>query len=508
MHGKKIINNSIISIFYKIIMILIGFITRKIFIIYIGEELLGLNSLYANLLDLLNLADLGIGVAVQFQLYEPLVKKDYVQLSKIITAAKKIFNMIGILILVAGVALSCGLQFLIKSTTYPMWYVRVSFLISVSGVAFGYFFVHKRLFLQANEELGLINLIDLLAKIITVITSLIFVALFKNYFLYLFINAGYWILSNSLIHIAFKKRYPEITTKIQNYSKAAKNLTRSLKEVVPMKLSNYVYNSTDNVIISKVLGLQSVAFYSNYMTIINGLMGIEYMIGNAVTSSIGKFMNEEQDAGNVYHMYLVFQYMQYLFTSFCTISLAMLTKPFISIWIGKYFLIEDICFILLVVDFFVHSMYQPVYVMYGATGKFREDKYITIASAILNIVISILLVIIIGLPGVIIGTLVTDIYIWFVRSYQMVKDYWEENLWSYTLKMVLYCVLTGLGLSISLKAGGFILTDNLYLEMVLKAVICCIVPNLINVLFTCKSQEFEMILHYVKKYMHWGEQRT
>ena len=235
MHGKKIINNSIISIFYKIIMILIGFITRKIFIIYIGEELLGLNSLYANLLDLLNLADLGIGVAVQFQLYEPLVKKDYVQLSKIITAAKKIFNMIGILILVAGVALSCGLQFLIKSTTYPMWYVRVSFLISVSGVAFGYFFVHKRLFLQANEELGLINLIDLLAKIITVITSLIFVALFKNYFLYLFINAGYWILSNSLIHIAFKKRYPEITTKIQNYSKAAKNLTRSLKEVVPMK---------------------------------------------------------------------------------------------------------------------------------------------------------------------------------------------------------------------------------------------------------------------------------
>lgn len=104
MHGKKIISNSMISIAYKIIILLLGFVTRKIFILYIGEELLGLNSVYANLLDLLNLADLGIGVAVQYQLYEPLVKKDNLKLSQIMAAAKRIYNTIGILILIAGVA--------------------------------------------------------------------------------------------------------------------------------------------------------------------------------------------------------------------------------------------------------------------------------------------------------------------------------------------------------------------------------------------------------------------
>lgn len=507
MHGKKLINNSIISVGYKITILLLGLITRKIFLIYIGEELLGLNSLYANLLDLLNLADLGIGVAVQFQLYEPLVKQDYTKLSKIMGAAKKIYNTIGTLILILGIVLAFFIQHLIRSTTYPLWYVRVSFLISVSGVAFGYFFVHKRLFLQANEELGLVNILDLLAKIITVILSLISTVLFRNYFIYLLLNAAYGGLSNLIIHFIFKKRYPLILTDTQQCSNEVGRLLGNLKNVVPMKLSNYVYNSTDNVVVSKVLGLTTVALYSNYMTIINGIMGIEYLIGNAVTSSIGKIIAKRQNTDTVYQIYLTFQYIQFLFTSFCTVSLAMLSKPFISLWIGEQFLIEDVCFALLVVDFFIHSMYQQAYVMYGATGKFQDDKYITIASAVMNIAVSVALVGAIGLPGVILGTLITDIYIWAVRSYQMVKGYWNENLCVYVIKMILYSALTAAGLIISLKIGTFVFVDSFFLELIIKAAICCIVPNLINILATFKSRELKSIIKSASNYIHRGKTR-
>ena len=342
MHGKKIISNSMISIAYKIIILLLGFVTRKIFILYIGEELLGLNSVYANLLDLLNLADLGIGVAVQYQLYEPLVKKDNLKLSQIMAAAKRIYNTIGILILIAGVALSFFVQYLIKNVTYPSWYVRISFLISVSGVALGYFFVHKRLFLQANEEIGLINIVDLLAKLVTVMASLLSTVIFGNYFIYLMINAAYGILSNLIIYLIFKKKFPYIKTQVHDCSKEVHDLTSSLKNVIPMKLSNYVYNSTDNVIISKVLGLATVALYSNYMTIINGIMGMEYLIGNAITSSMGKIIRERQNDDYVYQLYLTYQYAQYVFVSFCTVSFVVLCKPFITWWIGERFIVDEL----------------------------------------------------------------------------------------------------------------------------------------------------------------------
>ena len=156
------IGNSLIGFSFKILMLIIGFVSRKIFIIYLGEEVLGLNSLYVNLLDLLNLADLGIGVAVQYQLYGPLVEKNYEKQSRIIKEKKSIYNKIGFMILLSGAVLSVFIEFLIKESTYSVNFIRASFMISVTGVALGYFFVHKRLYLQANEDFGIVNIIGAL----------------------------------------------------------------------------------------------------------------------------------------------------------------------------------------------------------------------------------------------------------------------------------------------------------------------------------------------------------
>lgn len=504
MHGKKLINNSMIGIVYRVVLLLLGFVTRKIFIVYLGEELLGLNSVYANLLDLLNLADLGIGVAVQYQLYQPLVQRDYDKLSRIITAAKRIYNVIGCFILLAGIILSFVIQLLIKSTTYPIWYVRGAFLISMSGVACGYFLVHERLFLQANEDVGLVNIIDLIAKLVTVILSLVTTILFSNYFVYLFINALYGIGSNCLIHFIFKRKYARIDTKAHGINSELRTLTSNLKNVVPMKLSNYVYNSTDNVIVSKVLGLGVVACYSNYMTIINGIMGIEYLLGNAVLPVFGKTINEENERSKVLDYYLMFQYVQFVFTAFCTVSLVVLCKPFIILWVGEHFLAENVVFILLVADFFIHSMYQPAYVMYGATGKFKEDKFVTLASAVMNIVLSIVMVQFIGLSGVIVGTLITDIFIWVVRTYQVIKGYFHQKIMGYILKMVKYILVTIVGLAITLWISQFVCTDALMVELLIKAVICVIVPNVITVAFTFTSAEFKNTLFFIKKVIRKG----
>lgn len=490
MHGKKIVSNSIISVVYRLVLLLIGFISRKIFIVYLGEEILGLNSLYGNLLDLLNLADLGIGVAVQYQLYEPLVKKDNTKLSKIMSSAKKIYNCIGVFVLVMGIVSSFFIQYLIKETIYPLSFIRCSYLISVVGVSLGYFFVHMRLFLLADEEMGVVNILDIAAKILTTVISLITTVVFCNYYVYLIINSLYGVLSNIFVYFIFRKKYPDICSSEKNIKKEMRTLTSDLKNVIPMKLSNYIYNSTDNIIVSKVLGLTTVALYSNYMTIINGIMGVEYLLGNVLLSPLGKIIKEIGNKDStVYNYYLLFQYVQFVFTNFCTVSLLVLCTPFIEMFFGKRFLVSNFVLVLLIVDFFIHSMYQPAYVMYGAAGKFKDDKVITMMSAIMNIVISIVMVNIIGLSGVIVGTLVTDLYIWGVRTYQVVKQYFRQNIGLYIIKMLKYIFITGAGIVTTLMVIKSFCVDSKMLDFLLRILICLIIPNLICIVLSVHSSE-------------------
>ena len=497
MHGKRVINNSIIGFAFKMFMLVIGFVSRKIFIVFLGEEVLGLNSLYSNLLDLLNLADLGIGVAVQYQLYGPLVQKDYLKQSKILSAAKKLYNFIGFCVLISGIIISFFIRYLIKETTYPISFVRTSFLISVIGVSLGYFFVHKRLFLNADEKLGLVNIIDLCSKVGITVLSLILTMIFKNYFLYLIINASYSIIANIIIHFVFKKRYPKIVSNIKDISVEKKELTADLRNVIPMKFSNYIYKSTDYVIVSKVIGLVTVARYSNYMTIINGIMSIEYLIGNVFSPSIGKIIKENKESNEVYKYYLLYQYIHFIFTNFCTFSLTLVFVPFISLWMGVDSLLEPYIMGLLILNFFIHSMYQPAYVMFGATGKFKDDKYITIISGILNIVISLIAVNFIGLSGVIIGTIVTDIYIWVVRTYQIIGRFFNQSLKKYIFLMLKYVCISLICVFFSVLFSKYLSFNNTLWELIIKIMISLVFPNVISLFATCNSSEFKSIKNIV-----------
>lgn len=496
MHEKKIVNNSVVSVTSNVLLMILGFLSRKVFITFLGEEVLGLNSLYANLLDLLNLADLGIGVAVQYQLYEPLVKKDYLRLSKILSATKKIYNIIGLFIIFAGVVLSSFIKYFIKETTFSDLFIQTSFVISAFGVATGYFFVHKRLFLQADENLGIVRIIDFFANLLTIVAAIISLIVFNNYFIYLVISASYQLLSNLLIYLYFEKKYPEIQH-VNDCNTEGRLILRNLKNVVPLKISDYIYKSTDNIIVSKLLGLSAVAVYSTYMLIINGVMSLEYIVGNVVTSSAGKLLNEKKDKENVYNLYLLYQYVQFLLAATLTISMTNLISPFVKAWMGIRFVTEKQIIMLLMINFFIHSMYQPLNVLYGAMGKFKEDRNITIIGAMMNIFVSVFLGIKIGLPGIIVGTIVTDIYIWIIRSFQIVHIYFRGNIIHHYIKMAYYILCTIVGFILSYYLCNKITISQLALEMLIKSLICVISSIVCCVVMTSGFPELYQIKQFV-----------
>ena len=76
MRTKNSMINMLISILAQIVTVLLGFVSRKVFINSLGTEYLGLNGFLTNVLSLLGLVEGGIGTSIVYNLYKPLADRD------------------------------------------------------------------------------------------------------------------------------------------------------------------------------------------------------------------------------------------------------------------------------------------------------------------------------------------------------------------------------------------------------------------------------------------------
>ena len=157
---KIVYVNSIVALGSQICQVLIGFITRKLFIDYLGVEYLGYNSVFGNILQMLNLADLGIGVAITSYLYKPLSENNKKKITAIMYIYKKLYSIIGFIVLGVGLVVSFFLKTLIPDANCGIWYLRLLFYINLVGTVSTYFLAYKRTLLIADQKSYLTNIAD------------------------------------------------------------------------------------------------------------------------------------------------------------------------------------------------------------------------------------------------------------------------------------------------------------------------------------------------------------
>ncbi len=492
-HSSKIIRNSVFSILNKIVTILLAFVSRKLFIMFLTEELLGLNSLFADLLGLLNLADMGLGVAVQFNLYKPIAEKDYEKIGKILNATKKIYNIVGIGMIAAGVILSFFIQFLIKENPYSQGFLQAVFIINVISSAASYFFVHKRIYLQACEELHLMYIIDTVINILGSVLRIVAVAIFKNYYIFVLLSAAQVLISNFVVSYYCDKKHKYLKD-IKGFTKEeTKPLFANIKQLIPNKISAYVFSNTDNTIISVFLGLSSVTLFTNYNSIVLQLFTLATMLAGVIRAAFGNVLQETDDKQR--HMFLLksYQIFQFIYSSFCAVELMLLLDDFVLLWYGEKFVAPLAFVVILVFDFFLHSMYQPLSIMLEVLGEFRSLKRQEIFAMIVNIVISIGLIFPFGIIGPIFGTLVVDILTTIFRIYSVIYKYYREYLWAYIKNYTLYTLIFLIEL-----VGIYGLFEWIDLTpsvpvFLLKGVVCAIIIVIATLLFFWRQEEFKYL---------------
>ncbi|WP_394186466.1 lipopolysaccharide biosynthesis protein [Metabacillus halosaccharovorans] len=489
--------NISIGIFTQIVMVFLGFISRKVFIDSLGVEYLGINGLLTNVLSMLALVESGIGTSIVYLLYKPLSENDRPKVIALIQLYKKLYLFLSIIILVLSLILYPFLDLIIKGSE-SLTYISLAYFIFVFKNMFSYFNAHKVSLISADQKGYILARVNLGFSIFSTVTRIFVLVMTENYILYLLIE-----LVINFIQIIFHgrivdKRYPYIKTKVKYFiHKSEKSsLITNVKAIFLHNVGGFAVHGTDNILISTFVGIGTVGIFSNYTMIIGQLGALLSPILNGVGDSVGNLVASESDEKK-YSIFKVIYFLNFWLYSVSVVLLYNLIEPLINWWLGKGLLLSSSVLIIILVNFFINGLRTPVFTFKAKSGIFVQDKYTPLFAAAVNLIASIILVKYFGLFGIFLGTTISILSIIWIAPSLVYSKVFNKPVWPYFTKFVFYSVLTLLTCFITSIVCDYLILENSFLSLVVKGIICLLIPNSIYIALFYKSQEFQYLLNIV-----------
>lgn len=413
---KNSARNIFFSLSGMLLSTILTFVNRTVFIYSLGLNYLGLNGLYSNILSFLSIAELGIGNAISFSLYKPLAQKDNEKIASYMNLFRICYLVIGSLILAMGLMLIPFLDYFVNfDSSVNINYNSIYYLFLINTVSPYFLFSYKSTVLYADQKAYIVSKKDMLYQTVTILFQVVALFVFKNYYLYLIIGTIVITIKNYSLSKIVDKMYPKIRNyKINNLTRdEKKTLMKNVYSLSLTKISGVVYSSTDNIIISTFVNTLTVGLYSNYTMVVNMIKGIIASFFNAFTASIGN-LNSENDSNKLYDVFKKLNFVNFWLYGYLFICLNSLLNVFISIWVGKHAIFSQLNVFLICVMFLVPGMNNVINIFKDACGLYWQTRYRAVATAFVNLIVSLVLVKKIGIAGVFLGTIIaylTTIYI-------------------------------------------------------------------------------------------------
>ena len=482
---------------------LVAFVARTFFIQLLGKEYLGIDGLFSNILTVLSLTELGVGEAIVYSLYKPLAEKDIPKIQALMKLYRKVYNCIGIIVLILGICITPFIEVFLSERPAIDENLKILFLFFVVNTGMSYFYSYKRSLLIADQNKYITTIYKYACYLILNILQITILYLTHNYYLYLTLMLINTLAENILISIKVNKMYPYL--KQNNSNKVDKEtkqqIIKNTKALMFHKVGSTVVNSTDSILISKLVGIVEVGMYSNYYLITNAFVTIINQIFNAVLASVGN-LGVTADNDKKEQVFKVMNLINFLIYSFVTCGLITLFNPFISVWVGKDMVFPMTVVIVICINFYLNGMRRSVIVYRDALALYWYDRYKPIFESIINLVFSFILGKQFGVIGIILGTIISTItccifvepYILYKYGFKRSSKKYFKRYFKYMLIVIMEAIIIIL-ISIPIDTMSL----NLVLEIAVKLILCLIIPNLINYLIFRKSKEGIYILNLIDK---------
>ena len=463
----------------QIISVALPFINRTAILWTLGAEFTGLAGLFSSILNVLNMAELGFNTAIVYSLYKPMADRDHKKICEIVSLFKKIYTIVGTVILIGGLAVMPFLTSFIHGS-YPdsMNLYIVYFLYLINSAVSYYMFAYKECLLIADQRQDIAKNIRTLVNIARYVAQLLVLLITKDFYMYLIVSIIGTIITNLLIHLSTRKRYP-FYKRIKTKLKIPAELKKQVGGLMINKICDTFRNSFDSLIISSFIGLTATAIYGNYYYIYSALYGIMLAIVNAMSASVGNSIIKNSEETNYNHL-LTFSQLFAGIIGFCTVALACFYQPFMEIWAGKDLLLPNYDMLLFCVYFYVINMNNIRNQYISGTGMWWKLKGSYIIEALANLGLNFILGKLFGITGVIVATIITIfLFNYLQRNTVLFKNYFKkEKISGFYRQQFFYLLLSAIGLIISFLACEYLPFSGVP-NLIIRGVICVVAPNAI-----------------------------
>lgn len=340
MRTKNAIYNVVFTWIGQFLLILVTLVSRKIFLELLGAEYLGINSLFANILSFLSMAELGIGGAITYSLYKPIAEDDVEQIKSLMQLYRKAYWLIGIFVMLVGLILVPVLPHIITGGE-GIKHLDLIYILFLVNTSVSYFFSYKSSFIIANQKKYIFNINHYLWQFAMYAIQIVILLRYKNYYVYLIIQIAVTLLENITIAKIVDKKYPFLKNKDVKplQPETVSEIKKNTSSMLLNRIGSTLVNSTDNILISWLVSVAAVGIYGNYSTISTAVGNILYQGLYAVVASVGNLSASKDKDRKEKVFKLIYMVVIWLY-GWAGIGLFVMLTPFVQIWYGADMLLN------------------------------------------------------------------------------------------------------------------------------------------------------------------------
>lgn len=489
---KNASRNILFGSVLKIYQIAVPFCLRTAIFYLLGAKYLGLNSLFSSIFQVLNLAELGVGSAMVYSMYKPIAEDDTEKICALMKLYRTYYRIIGLVIALIGVGLIPWLPSLVEGDIPADMNLKILYLLNLAATVFSYWlFSYKNCLLTAHQRTDVNSKIMLCVNTLQYTAQFLVLFFFKNYYLYLIVTLTSQILTNLVTALVVGRLFPQYTARGVLDKEITKSINGRIRDLFTSKLGAVIINSVDTIVISAFLGLTVLAVYQNYFFILTAVLGMVDIVFHACIAGIGNSIIVD-DKEKVYSDFCKFTFIIVWITGFCACCLLCLYQPFMEIWVGSEMMLSISAVICLCVYYFILELNQLFCTYKDAAGLWHRDRFRPLITALSNLFMNLIMVQFWGIYGIMLSTVLSVLLVgmpWLLRNLftllfeRMQMKLYLKKICFYIAAVAGVCVIT-YGICSTLPASGW---ENL----ILRAAVCCIVPNFVFYIVFHQCNEFK-----------------
>lgn len=405
---KKSLLNARVNLIFYILALLLSFFSRKIFLNYLGADFMGMTNTLYDLLEFLNLAELGIGSAIGYVLYKPLFERNESEITKIISVLGYIYKQIGVVILCAGCILSLFLPIIFPNNVFDLKVIYFTFYAYLTSSLITYFANYKMTLLAADQRNYVTTAYFQTTMLVRTLLQMGIIYYTANYYLWILIELFSNIARSIVLNWKIKQTYPWLKSEVKQGKKLLKSYPKVIKytkQLFVHKIASFVHFHTTPLLIYAFVSLETVAFYGNYTIIISRISQLLNTVWGSTEAGVGSLI-AEGDTSKIHRIFWELFSIRFLIAGIVSFAIFHLAEPFITLWLGKqYVLPHNILWLIILSAFIGYSRGVTEQFLFGY-GLFN-DTWAPITEICINLTTAIIGGALWGLPGVLLGGIVS-----------------------------------------------------------------------------------------------------